>query len=90
MLKVSSPDVVLSSLMPAEDGKGLIVRVYEPAGQPAANIRIQFATGIQAASEVNLMEDPIQPLAVKGDSIQFDLRPFEIKTFRLQLVSANQ
>jgi alpha-mannosidase len=90
MLKVSSPDVVLSSLMPAEDGKGLIVRVYEAVGQAAANIRILFATGIQAASEVNLMEDPIQPLAVKGDSIQFDLRPFEIKTFRLQLVSANQ
>jgi alpha-mannosidase len=90
LLKVSSPNVVLSSLKPAEDGKGLIVRVYEAAGKPAANINIQFASGVQAASEVNLMEDEIQPLVVKGDSIQFDLRAFEIKTFRLQMGSEGQ
>jgi alpha-mannosidase len=88
MLKVSSPNVVLSALTPAEDGNGLIARVYEAAGQPATNVRIQFGGGIRGASEVNLIEEQLQPVAVKGDSIQFDLRPFEIKTFRLQLPDA--
>ena len=31
------------------------------------------------------MEDNIQSIAVQNNSIRFDLRPYEIKTFRLQL-----
>ena len=88
MLEVSASDVVMSALMPAQDGHGLIARVYEAAGQPAADVRIHFASGLQGASEVNLMEDQLQAIAVKNDSIHFDLRPFEIKTFRLQLTPA--
>jgi alpha-mannosidase len=90
MLQVSSPNVVLSALMPAEDGNGLIARVYEAAGHAETNVRMQFAGGIRGASEVNLIEEQLQPVGVKGDSIQFDLRPFEIKTFRLQLPDAIQ
>ncbi len=90
MLQVSSPNVVLSALTPAEDGNGLIARVYEAAGQPATHVRIQFVGGIRGASEVNLIEEQLEPVAVKGDSVQFDLRPFEIKTFRLQLPDAIQ
>jgi hypothetical protein len=33
------------------------------------------------------MEDKIQSMASQNNSIHFDLRPFEIKTFRLQLTS---
>jgi alpha-mannosidase len=76
--------------MPAQDGHGLIARVYEAAGQAAADVRIHFASGIQGASEVNLVEDQLQSIAVKNDSIHFDLRPFEIKTFRLQFTPAIQ
>ncbi len=86
LLDVSTSNVVLSALMPAEDGHGVIARVYEAAGQPATDVKIHFTSGIADASEVNLMEEKLRPLSVKNNTINFDLRPFEIKTFRLQLI----
>jgi alpha-mannosidase len=65
----------------------VIARVYEAAGEPAANVKIHFSGRIAEPSEVNLMEDKIQSMASQNNSIHFDLRPFEIKTFRLQLTS---
>jgi alpha-mannosidase len=38
-----------------------------------------------SASEANLIEDTGRRLKVAMDTIQFDLKPFEIKTFKLQL-----
>jgi hypothetical protein len=32
------------------------------------------------------MEDSLRSIAVESDTIHFDLRPFEIKTLRLQLL----
>ena len=85
LLDISAPNVVLSALMPAEDGNGVIVRVYEAAGQAAADVKIHFSSTVQAASEVNLMEDKLKSATVENNTIRLDLRPFEIKTFRLQM-----
>jgi alpha-mannosidase len=90
LLDISAPNVVLSALMPAQDGKGLIVRVYEAAGQSATDVKIHFDDTVQAASEVNLMEDQLKSISVENDTIQLDLRPFEIKTFRVQLTERLQ
>jgi alpha-mannosidase len=84
-LDVMPADVVVSALMPAEDSQGVIVRVYEAAGQPVSGARIHFASGVLSATEVNLMEQPVATLAPTDNSIAFDLRPFEIKTFRVKL-----
>ena len=86
-LEVSNANVVMSALMPAEDGAGLIVRMYEAAGQPAEAVKLHFTAPVSSASEVNLMEDRLQSLSIAGNSIQFALRPYEIKTFRLQLAN---
>ena len=86
LLDVSAPNVVVSALMPSEDGHGVIARVYEASGRSAANVKIHFSGRLTEASEVNLMEDKIQSIAVQNNSIMFDLRPYEIKTFRVQLI----
>jgi alpha-mannosidase len=82
-LDVSNTNVVVSALMPAEDGGDLILRVYEAAGQAADAVKVHFTTPVASASEVNLMEDKGQTLTIEGNTIQFGMRPFEIKAFRL-------
>lgn len=86
-LQLSNADVALTALMPSEDGRGLIVRVYEAAGQPANAVSLHFAAGVSTVSEDNLMEDPLRSMGVHNNSIGFDLRPFEIKTFRVMLAA---
>jgi len=75
-LRVSGQPVALGALKPAEDGDGLILRVYEPHGARGA-FAIEPPPGWAIAGEVSLLEDPIAPPA---DAI----RPFEVRSFRLK------
>ena len=83
-LDVSNPHVVVSALKPSRDGEAA-VRVYEAAGQPAPNVRMHLARSLLSAREANLIEDPERELQVRENAFSFDLRPYEIKTFRLRL-----
>jgi len=84
LLDISPPNVVLTALKPGPDGS-TILRVYEAAGAATQKARINCRAGIAAAMEANLLEVSGPRLKVQGDSIQFDLHPFEIKTIKLQL-----
>ena len=84
-LEVTPQNVVVSALKPGQDGTA-VLRVYEAAGQPA-RAKIRLSAQVLAAEEVNLMEDPGPKLAVADNTLELDLRPFEIKTIKLQLKS---
>ncbi len=84
LVEVSSPDVVVSSFKPSRDGD-VALRVYEASGRGAAGVKVKLSAKILAAKEANLMEDAGVEMKRDGDSVQFDLRPFEIKTIRLKL-----
>ncbi len=84
LLEVSALDVVVSTLKPGRDGSA-ILRVYEAAGRPSPGVRIKVRAGIVAAHEANLIEDRGRELQTPQDTLQFDLSPYEIKTFKLRL-----
>jgi hypothetical protein len=46
--------------------------------------------GVRAAALVNLMEDTLEPVPVEANGVHFDLRPFEIKTLRLEFGAADK
>jgi alpha-mannosidase len=83
-LEVSEPNVLLSALKPGPD-ETLIVRVYEAAGKFTPGVQIKVGTAVRSVEETNLMEDSGPELVVSGDIWQFDLRPFEIQSFRLRI-----
>jgi hypothetical protein len=76
--------VIVETIKPAEDGKGLIVRLYEAHNQRGHGM-LTFATSILSAQECNLLEEPINDVSYHGNTLSFQVRPFEIKTFRVHL-----
>ena len=75
--------VVLDTLKKAEDGKGYIVRLYEGFGG-GGKATLRFCKELAACTECNLMEQDETEIKVKGNEFNFFVRPYEIRTFRVQ------
>jgi alpha-mannosidase len=84
LLEVSHANVVLSACKPGPQGS-TIVRVYEAAGKPTPGVTIRLSAEVTQAQETNLLEDPTGKLDAAGGTLRFDMRPFEIRTLRLEL-----
>ena len=83
-VSVSSPQVVMSALNPAINGR-TILRVYEATGNPAPNVHVRFTAGVSSAHEADLLERPSRDLTVNGGDVLLDLGPFEVKTLAFEL-----
>lgn len=75
-------NVVLDTVKAAEDGCGVIVRVYESSGtKTAASLKTELP--FEHVCECNLVEENEQAISSENGRFSFSIRPFEIKTFRL-------
>ena len=73
-------------LKPAEDGDGLILRVYEAHGGRGP-VRVRLPFDVAEAEAVDLMERPFDeegPVTVEAGAVAFEIRPYEIRTVRLR------
>jgi alpha-mannosidase len=83
-LSVDRENVIIEALKGAEDGDGLILRLYETYGQQdVCTLLLNFE--LKSVIECNLVEESVSAaLPVQGRQVTFRIRPYEIKTFRLQ------
>ena len=81
-LQIDRPNVVVETLKAAEDGNGLVLRVYEAQGQREM-AAIAFSLPVREVLECNLMEASAAAAPFADGRLTFDIRPFEIKSYRL-------
>lgn len=84
-LHLNSNRVRVLAMKKAEDSEEIILRLVEMDGRPARHVNLQFKAPIIKAREVNGVEDHLRDLPVKGGILIFDLNPFEVRSFALQL-----
>lgn len=81
-LEVSHKNVIVDALKRAEDGDGYIFRVYESEGRTVtASVRLCFPDF--DLYECDMMEENLSVLSKKSSQLDFAVRPFEVKTFRI-------
>ena len=68
----------------AEDSDDLIIRLYEFHNK-RTNVDLSFFKNIESAVECNLLEDDLSSININGNSINFIIKPFEIKTLKVRL-----
>ncbi|MBN2305415.1 MAG: alpha-mannosidase, partial [Anaerolineae bacterium] len=81
-LAVDRPNVVIETVKRADDGNGLIVRLYESQRQRGP-VTLTAHADIRAAAVTNLLEDTLVDLTPAGRQVTFDLAPYQIMTLRL-------
>ncbi|OQB27891.1 MAG: Mannosylglycerate hydrolase [Chloroflexi bacterium ADurb.Bin180] len=86
-LTLEGEGLVLSAVKAAEDGSGLVIRVYNPLVRPVA-ARLSFLWPVESASLVDLKEDNVRELALDSADahvLRFVLKGKEIGTVRVRL-----
>jgi len=82
LLSVDAPNVVPTALKRAEDGDGLILRMYESSGSPS-NATLNLHAPFKGGKWVNFLEDSVGVAPASGSGIPLALRPWEIRTVKL-------
>jgi alpha-mannosidase len=81
-LAVDAPNVVIETIKQAEDGAGVIVRLYE-SQRRRGSVTLTAAFPVAEAWRTNLLEENETPLEVAGRGVSLAIKPFEIVTVRL-------
>lgn len=86
LLPFHSEQVLLDTVKLAEDGDGIILRLYEAFGG-REQFRLGWPLPLREAWLSNALEEEIEKLLVAGNGGVIDLsfRPFEIKTIKFKL-----
>jgi alpha-mannosidase len=84
LLEISAPNVVLTAFKPGKSGT-TVLRVYEAVGNATPGVKLKVNAKIVSAHEANLLEESGREVKFAKNTLDFDLRPYEIKTLKLQL-----
>ena len=82
LLSAEPANIVVETIKRAEDGNGLIVRLYESQRRRVqARLNLGFKPG--SAWRTNLLEENQAELTPDGNTLTLSVRPYEIVTLRL-------
>jgi len=81
--RVDKPNLVIEAVKRAEDGDGIIVRLFE-AYRRRGTARLLVNGLCSRATRTDLLERNLADLPVQGGAVAFEYKPFEIITLRLR------
>jgi alpha-mannosidase len=82
--QVDRQGAVIEAIKVAEDGRALIVRLYESEGS-RGRAKLTTTLPVRQAALTDLLERETKTLALKDGAVQLDLQPFEVVTVKFTL-----
>jgi alpha-mannosidase len=82
LISLDCENVLVDTVKKAEDSHDIIVRIYECHNR-RSRVKAVFFKEIERISECDLMENETQKLKASGNSFEFEIKPYEIKTFKI-------
>ncbi len=77
--------VMVNAIKQAELSDELIIRVKEPAGQPAEKMTLVFSNPVVSVREVNGQEEALGEATAVKNKVEFSLTPYQPKAFAVRL-----
>jgi alpha-mannosidase len=82
-IEAEGVELALGALKPAEDGRGKILRLYEPHGA-RGECTLRFARCPERVRRTNLLEEPEGTVEVSDGAVRLAVRPFEVVTLLIE------
>ncbi|MAU08822.1 MAG: alpha-mannosidase [Anaerolineaceae bacterium] len=82
LVSVNKRNAVVETIKQAEDGNGIIVRLYE-GERNRGPVTVTAGFDLTAAYHCNLLEETDEELSIDGNTVTLNLKPYEIVTLRL-------
>ncbi len=82
LLSVDAKNLMADTVKQAEDGNGVILRLYEYQNR-RGKATVRLSGRIARVAECDLMENDVAGLAHGDREFAFEYKPYEIKTFRV-------
>ena len=83
LASVDAPNVVLETVKRAEDGDGVILRLYE-CENAKTPVTLTWNKPFASAEADNCIEEKTGDVEVSGNQIRFTIKPYEVKTIRIR------
>lgn len=80
---VDTPNLLIDTIKRAEDGDGVILRLYECHGARGI-ARLSVDLPIRSAESCNILEQPLSKLKAKAGTIEIAYTPYKIITIRVR------
>jgi len=88
LFQLSMPEIklglIVESVKGRENGKGFVIRLYEPAGGSLTEI-IYFNVPVKSVYKTNMLEENGEQLKLEDNTIWFDVKAFEVVTLICEL-----
>jgi alpha-mannosidase len=82
LLSAEPENIVVETIKGAEDGNGLIMRLYE-SQRRRSQVQLHLGFKLGSAWRTNLLEENQDALTPDGNTLSLSVRPYEIVTLRL-------
>jgi len=89
MIRIDADNVMLETVKKAESSDEIVVRLYEFENK-RADVKAEFFRELTAVSECDLLENEINRVSQQGSAFSFEIRPYEIKTFKLKVIPSHR
>jgi alpha-mannosidase len=83
-VEINRENVFIEVVKKAEDSEDIIVRLYECYNR-RTNADLKFFDKLSSVVECDMMENDLQTISFSGNSFEFEIKPYEIKTFKIKL-----
>lgn len=81
-ITIEGDGITLEACKKAEATGAMIVRLVERHGA-RTKVRVCFNRPVKQVFECNLLEDDIRKMSVRGGVMEFEILPYEIRTFKI-------
>lgn len=82
MLFVSAENVIVDTIKQAEDGSGIVVRLYE-SGNTHTQCRIEFGFDAGRVFITNMLEEPEKEVVTDKNTVNVEFNAFEVLTLKI-------